>query len=171
MTNLVLQRADQFWRNVVPLLVTLACIVMGAVNWPLPWLGMVTPPVALMAIYYWSIYRPDVFTPVTAFGAGVLVDALGGMPLGLSAICFLAVQRLTVSQRNLFVSHSFMILWIGFAASAVIVMLLQWVGLSVIHRAVMPLVAAMAQTLLAVVLFPLLAAAMIWVQRRIAAVG
>src|ERR1700677_1114140 len=96
----LLQRLDSGARLALPFAVTLLFVLLGVVAWPLPYLGEVAPPLALIAVYYWAIHRPDLFRPYMAFLVGLLNDALHYLPLGLSALVFVGMHQLVFSQRR-----------------------------------------------------------------------
>jgi rod shape-determining protein MreD len=160
-------RLDQTIRHMLPLLLTLIAALLTAVPWPWPEFAPVAPPFALMAVYYWSIHRPDLFGTLAAFVVGLIVDALAASPFGLHALCFVAIHELCLRQRHLFVNHSFFILWFGFAVSAVAVMIIQWLVISMLATTMMPFAAVLVQAMIAILFFPLPAALLIWLQRRI----
>ncbi len=90
MLDTIWQRLDSGTRMALPFVTALLCTLLGVIAWPLPWFGAVAPPLALMAVYYWAIHRPDLFRPGMAFVIGLLHDTINGLPLGLSALLFVA---------------------------------------------------------------------------------
>src|ERR1700679_278021 len=101
------QRFDTGARLALPFVTAFLCVLFGVIVWPLPWLGPVVPPLALMAVYYWAIHRPDLFCPSLAFIIGLLNDILSGLPPGLSAFLFVAAHQVVFRQRRFFAGHSF----------------------------------------------------------------
>lgn len=81
----------------------------------------------LIALYYWSVYRPRFILPWLAFASGFLIDVLAGFPLGLNAFLYVAVQAVIISQRRLLTVQNFFIIWAGFAVVMVLVSLAQWI--------------------------------------------
>src|SRR5271154_2136448 len=100
MLDSVLQRLDHAARTALPFVTTLLCVLLGAAAWPVPYLGAVAPPLALMAVYYWAIHRPDLLRPWMVFVIGFLNDAVHDMPLGLSALLFVAAHQVVFRQRR-----------------------------------------------------------------------
>ena len=68
----------------------------------------------LCVVYFWSLYRPDLFTPSAAFVAGLIYDALAGLPLGLTSLALLLVRSLMVTQQRFFLARSFPVIWFCF---------------------------------------------------------
>ncbi len=111
----LLQKMDVASRHTMPVLLTLALTLLSQVPTHIPALAGVMPPLALMGVYYWAIYRPDLFTAGTAFAIGFLQDLISGTPLGVSALVLLLAHGVAASQRRYFLGHGFLAVWWGFA--------------------------------------------------------
>jgi rod shape-determining protein MreD len=155
MLDAVLQRLDSAARMALPFATALLCTLLGVIAWPLPWFGAVAPPLALMAVYYGAIHRPDLFRPGMAFVIGLLHDTINFLPLGLSALLFVAAHQLIFRQRRFFAGHSFFMMWWGFALTVLIVMAAEWLLQGLIGWQLLPVLPVVMQCLLAIVLFPL----------------
>jgi rod shape-determining protein MreD len=167
MLTLLWQRLDHGARLFLPLAVTRAFVLFGVIAWPLPYYGQVAPPLALIAVYYWAIHRPDLFRPGMAFLVGLLNDVLHSYPLGLSALIFVGTHHLVYSQRRFFAGHSFFMMWWGFALTILIVMLAEWALLCLIRWQMLPFMPAILQAVLAIVIFPLPCWLLIRLQRAV----
>lgn len=163
----VWQRLDHGARCAVPAAVAIIFTLLSVVAWPLPHFGTVTPPLGLIAVYYWAIHRPDLFRPFMACLIGLLHDFLNGLPLGLSALLFVAAYQLVLQQRRYFAGHSFFMLWGGFFFTAVLTGLATWLLLDVWRWSVLPLAPVLMQIAFTVVLFPLPCALLIIMQRMV----
>lgn len=155
MLDLFWQRLDQSARGMVPFITTLLCVLLSVIVWPLPHLGVVTPPFVLVALYYWTLHRPDLFGPASVFVVGLLFDIIHNLPLGLSALLFVGAHHVILSQRRYFTGHSFFMMWIGFALTAFIVMFIQWLLLCLIRWQGVPLFPVLVQLVFVVLIFPL----------------
>lgn len=120
------QRLDLMARHVVP--VSLACtlLLLSIVPLRIPLLNLVFPAVALVSVYYWTLYRPDLMPPVAAFLVGLMDDVLSGAPLGVNALVFVLVHAAVSTQRGFFLGKSFAIVWLGFALLAGTAFALSW---------------------------------------------
>jgi rod shape-determining protein MreD len=155
MIDLVWQRLDHGARSSLPFVTTIVCIFLSVITWPLPHIGAIAPPFALVALYYWALHRPDLFGPGMAFLTGLLFDLLNGLPPGISALLFVLAHHIVLMQRRFFVGHSFYMMWSGFALTATAVMLSQWFLVTMIRWQLMPLFPVLVQTLFVIILFPL----------------
>jgi rod shape-determining protein MreD len=101
----------------------------------LPLLGLgpwgLTPFSTLCVVYFWSLYRPDLFSALAAFATGMIYDALAGLPLGLTALMLLLVRQLVVVQQRFFLARSFPVVWCCFLLLAPAAELARWALVSV----------------------------------------
>lgn len=101
-----------------------------AVSYPLP--SAVKAPLFLMVIYYWAIYRPTLLPLWLVFCAGIAMDVLSNLPMGLSALVFVLVHWSVRDQRRFLMGQPFPVIWLGFIVTAGLAGFIQWVlfGLS-----------------------------------------
>src|SRR5437868_13417939 len=126
MQTTVLQRMDSAARRLVPVGVTLVLMLFAMTPTYIPGLAHITPMYALMAVYFWSIYRPDLLGYGATFGIGVLEDLLAGTPLGSGALILLLCQRVVFHQQKFFNNKPFGIISLPFALVPVVAGLLRW---------------------------------------------
>jgi len=139
----------------MPSATTLVFALLSVVAWPLPYFGEVAPPLALIALYYWALHRPDLFRPGMAFLVGLLNDVLHFLPLGLSALLFVGAHQFVFSQRRFFAGHSFYMMWWGFMLMILIVMFAEWALLGLFRWQEIPFMPVFLQAVLAIIIFPL----------------
>jgi rod shape-determining protein MreD len=101
---------------------------------PVHLLGYVTltPAFALMAVYHWTIYRPELLPPLALFGIGVGYDLLSGGPPGVTPLLFLASRVAVLRCRRWFINRTFPFVWGGFTLLAGAAMLGLWMIHSVL---------------------------------------
>jgi len=120
------QRDDGIAARLVPAVTTILAATLSVIPMRMPGFAVVTPAFALMAVYHWTIYRPELLNPLTVFAIGLYLDFLNGTPAGLSALTLLLSQVLVMGRRRWFVNRSFPFVWLGFAALSGLFMLMQW---------------------------------------------
>lgn len=157
MTTTVWQRVDQAGRNLAPVAVTVVLVLGGMVRLHLPDYDTIAPSLALMAVYYWAIHRPDLLRPSMAFAIGLLHDLLSGAPLGMNALILVLAHWVVVTQRRFFLANSFLLLWWGFALIVLGAAFVQWLAFSVLHAQVLAPNAALFQAMMTLSLFPIFA--------------
>ncbi|MDD3370699.1 MAG: rod shape-determining protein MreD, partial [Alphaproteobacteria bacterium] len=155
----------------LPIVTTIFMTMLGICVWPLPYLNIVMPSLAFIALFYWSAHRPDLFSSSFAFFIGLLTDLVGGGPVGVSALLFTAAHQIIWRQRGMFAGHSFFLLWGGFALAATFMMIAQWILIALYNWHFVPIFPALTQTLLSIALFPLPCWILIQFQRSITSPG
>lgn len=150
-------RVDTFARDLTPFALTFVLVVAGAIPVHIPGFAQVAPLLAMIGIYFWAVYRPDLMPSAAVFLIGLLHDFLSGLPVGISAMIFLLVQGAALAQRSFFFGKSFVIVWIGFILVAAGALLLEWLVLSMIAGEVIQARTAFYQFGLTVAVFPVLA--------------
>lgn len=151
------QRLDLIARSLSPMAITLLLVVVSVLPTHIPSFGMVAPVLSLMAVYYWSIFRPDLMPSFAVFGAGLFQDILSGTPLGAFALVFLLVRVTVVSRRRFFIGNSFVVMWWGFMLVAAGSLALVWQIASLLNMTLINPSAVAFQFFLTLSLFPCLA--------------
>lgn len=148
-------RMDDFARHLAPCVLTAVMLVAGVVPLHVPAFGSVSPSLSLISVFHWSLYRPDLMPPWTAFALGLLQDVLLGAPLGVGACMLTAVHALVDTQRRFFIGKSFGVIWTGFAAVAVSAFILGWALTCAYHAVLLAPTAIVFEWLVTVGVFPM----------------
>lgn len=119
-------RLDTVARQLVPFLMTLALLLAGILPLHITSLQSVAPMLPLCAVFYWTLYRPDLMPAIAVFAIGLLQDILVGLPVGVSACVLVCVHAAVNTQRAFFAGKSFGVLWLGFAVVASAAQLFGW---------------------------------------------
>lgn len=165
------QRLDNAVRMALPFATAVMCTLLSVMTLPVPYLGTIAPPLALIAIYYWTLHRPDLLRPSMVFIVGLLNDIINDFPLGLSALLFVSAHHFILMQRRFFTGHSFMMTWAGFILTVLVVMICQWLLLCIIRWQGVPLQPVFVPSILAIVLFPIPCWIFIRLQRNVLSQG
>ena len=155
------------WRLVIPQILLGLMVLLGVMTLPLPYAGSARPSLVLMAVYYWSIYRPTLVPPFLCFFAGLLTDILSGMPLGLNALVLVVVQWIVRGQRRFLMGQTYKVLWAIFAIMAVMVSAATWGLYGAISMRWPPLAPLAGSVAVSVCLFPFVSLLLIYVHRML----
>lgn len=156
------QRMDLWVRQLLPLGTTLMLLLINVIPTRVPGFAGVAPVLVMMGVYYWTIYRPDLLSPLTAFLVGLAHDILSGTPLGVTAAVLLMVQGVTESQRRFFLGSGFAASWWGFGLVSLVAVSLQWVLVSAVFGQVLESRVVLFSYLMTLSLYP----AVSWVLAR-----
>jgi rod shape-determining protein MreD len=142
--------------RLVPGISTLLFAVLSLLPFHIPGFGSIAPSFALMAVYHWTIYRPDLLPLFVVFAIGVLLDLLNGSPyVGLSALVLLLARTAVLAQRRLLIGRPFALLWLGFFLVAAGSFFLEWAFVSIMHVTLLEPRLFIFQTLITAACFPI----------------
>lgn len=150
------ERLEIAGRMAVPYAFMSLLFVLNVISVPYPLSALFKAPFFLMAVYYWSIYRPSMIPPWMAFLSGLLLDLLSGLPLGLNAALFVLCRMAVVDQRRFLVGQGFVMVWLGFSFLHMVFVLVQWLVFSLIYWQWFPLAEIGVVTVLGIALFPVI---------------
>jgi rod shape-determining protein MreD len=151
------QRIDLAARNVTPFVISVLLVILSVLPIPAPGLNTITPFFALMSLYHWAVYRPNLMPFSAVFVIGLLQDLLTGAPVGLFTLVFLTTYGVAVTQRRFIAGKSFLIYWLGFVMLAGAAAVESWALASAWHFTILDLRPVVFQFLVSVGMFPLLA--------------
>lgn len=152
----LLQRLDRVARSLWPFVLSLLLVAASVLPLQLPDLGRISPNLAVMATFYWAIYRPDLFPAPAAFVLGMWLDLLTGAPVGINALVLLLVHWVITSQRRFFQGKSFGVVWWAFALTISGAMVLFWILSVAYHLTLIDPSPVVFQLLLTIACFPFL---------------
>ena len=145
-----LGRLDRIATHLTPFVLSALLVMVSTVPVHLPGYGPVAPNIALVAVFYWTIYRRDLLPAAAVLALGLWQDILIGSPLGINAVTLLLVHGAIVLQRTFFRGKSFAVVWWAFGLTAALASAVFWLITMVYHLAVIdpaPLAVQFALTL------------------------
>jgi rod shape-determining protein MreD len=138
-----------------PLLTGVLCVLLSVMPKGVPELANVWPAFVLMAVFHWTVYRPDLLPAVAVFVLGMLLDLLNDTPIGLSALTLLTARTLLIRQRSFFLNQPFTVMWGGFLIFAVGSFAFEAAVMVFWHRATFGIRPVIFESVLTVACFPL----------------
>jgi rod shape-determining protein MreD len=149
-----LPRATRGLARFLPAATAVFAAILGLLPVPIPGYAALTPAFALMAVYHWSVYRPDLLPPSLLFAVGVAQDLVTGATVPASALVLLLARAGVLHYRRHFVGRPFPFVWAGFAALVGTAMLGLWALHCVLQLSLFDLRTAIVRGALTVALFP-----------------
>jgi rod shape-determining protein MreD len=114
-------------RRAVPLLTVLLATLVDLLPLPDASPQGLAPLVTLAVVFFWTVHRPDLMTPLIVAAAGLLFDALAGLPLGLTALALLVARTLAASPDPVQKDGQALLAWGSFLLVATAALGLRWV--------------------------------------------
>jgi rod shape-determining protein MreD len=105
---------DRAIRTLAPFLTGLGAVLIDLLPLPNPAPQSLAPLTTVCVFYFWTLYRPDLMTPLAVFVIGLVLDATGGMPLGLTSLSLLIVRSLLLSRQRFLLAQPFVVIWACF---------------------------------------------------------
>ena len=124
------------------------------------------PSLLIAVFFYWTVHRPDLLPPLALFGLGCLLDAVGGMPVGVTAVAMLLARALLLSGQRWLHAQPWPVVWACFLPAAIMVAGLRWGLVSLVLGRVFPLPPVMLEAGLSFLAYPVVAGLLALVQRR-----
>lgn len=155
--------ARQIWYS-LPLLVTLAALVLALAPLNLSQGYAPAPDVVLASVFFWAIFGPQFLPAWAVFALGLTQDLATGAPFGFWALTYLFAYGFALSQRVFFFGRTVRGVWLGFVVVALVVALITWVLGSTYYSRWLPVEPILMQALVSIVVFPFAAKAFFFVR-------
>ena len=162
-----LPRVNSGLARLLPVATTVLAAVIAVLPVHVPGYAALVPAFALMAVYHWTIYRPDLLPPVWIFAIGLTQDLLSGALIGVGTLTLLLARVAVLRYRRLFINRTFPFVWSGFMLLAGGVMLGLWVLHCVLQLNLFDLRTTMFRAVLTVAVFPVASFALGRTQRAL----
>lgn len=122
----------------LPLIVTLAAMIVFMAPANLFRGTVPAPDIALVAIFYWAIFGPAFLPPWAVLVLGLAQDFTTGAPLGFWAVIYLLAYGFSMSQRVFFMGRSGPGVLFGFTVVALLTAIATWVLGSITYARWLP---------------------------------
>lgn len=147
---------DDLVRKTAPVAVTFVLVLAALMHLPIPGFAELAPMLPVMAVYYWSLHRPELLPFWAIFLIGLVVDTLTGGTLGFNALMLLLVSAFMRPQRRYLVERGLAAHWIVFMIVVALFEFLRWLLMAVIAQTFLSMGDPALRVLLAVALYPCL---------------
>jgi rod shape-determining protein MreD len=124
------------------------------------------PVLALIAVYFWGLVRPDLMPPFVVLAIGLLEDMLSGGSPGVWATGFMAAYALVDRQRDALAGLSGIAAVVGFAAAMGLAAAATFVLTWIMYLRFPPLGPLLLASVVTVVFYPPVAVVLGWTHRR-----
>lgn len=148
--------ADEAWRVALCYTVIGFLFVLSLTSLSLPILSSVQIGFFLMALYYWSVFRPSLLPLYVVFFLGLGLDFASGEVIGINALLLIIIQKIIVDQRRFLMGQSFSAIWLGFAALVLVFSVLKFLMFSLVSFSLVYSQAIWINSALTIFLFPMI---------------
>ncbi len=147
-------------RRAVPFLTAVAAALIDLLPLPDAAPAALAPLTVVAVVFFWSVHRPDLMTPLAAAAAGILFDALAGLPLGLTGLTLLLTRALAAAPDPILHDRPPLLVWGSFLLVAAAAVLARWAIVSIWSLQLFALRPVLFELALTVAVYPLVAGLM-----------
>jgi rod shape-determining protein MreD len=165
------RRLDIAARLAFPTCSTLVVMLLTEVPLNIPNQAALLPAVALIAVWFWSLFRPSSLPPPAVFLIGLLLDLRGYLPLGVGVLTLLIAHGVALLWRRFLVEAGFAFVWIAFLPIALGGAALMWLLTALLTFRLLSPLPALFQAVIAAALYPVLAIPLARAHRSLADPG
>jgi len=166
MADPITLNVSRLFGSLLPVLSALLLVML--VNLPVSLTGDLFPAplLALTAVYFWALVRPDLMPPFVVLFVGLLEDLLSGGPAGIWATGFMAAYALVDRQRENLAGLAGAAAVLGFAAAMALAATATFVLTWIMYMRQPPLAPLLLASVFTVLFYPPIAVVLGWVHRR-----
>lgn len=150
------EKFKTFWHHVAPLLLILFFMILEVIPYNIAGYTGIKPELILIAIFYWSVHKPSLMSPLLSFLLGLTLDMISALPLGVNALTFVLINKLATDQRRVFLGQPYWVSWAGFSIVALLAICVQTALVYLITGALAEYSNLLMIFILTVALFPLI---------------
>lgn len=129
---------------------------------------VLAPSLTTCVLYFWTVYRPDLLPAVAVFAVGIVLDAVGGLPLGLTPLALLLVRSFLLSGQRFLLTQPFAVIWACFLPAVLLLETLRWVLAVLFWGRLFPVEPLLIEAGLTFAAYPLVGWPLTFLQRRLA---
>ncbi|WP_138380535.1 rod shape-determining protein MreD [Luteithermobacter gelatinilyticus] len=154
-------------RGILPVGTVLLLAIVMVLPYKIPYFVNLMPFLTLIAVYYWTVVRPELLPVSAVFLVGLVQDILSGGPLGMMALLLLLVRQFVLLQGRNFLERDFLFNWLIFMLISLAFGAVSWALASLYYKAVLNFWNALGQSLLTIALFPVITWVLGGVRKRL----
>lgn len=156
----------QYLKTFIPFALTVLLILFNFTLTHLPLFHFFKPNLALCCLYFWVLYRPDLFRIPSVIILGFMLDTLSGEPFGMN-VCVLVFAYILTSFINQYINaNPFLSSWIYFLLIAFGVFLFKWMIFSLYYKMFLSVFYVFISYLVTILTYPIVARLNIFIQEH-----
>lgn len=153
-------------KKILPLLCSVFFLLLIYIPIHIPLSPLFRPDVSMICIYFWVLYRKDLFGILSTVVLGIIADILSSSPDGLNIFTFMLVFTLSSTFGSYVNTKPFIISWVGFAIITLVSLLVKWLLVSIFYSSFLPFNGVITAYFATVFLYPLISRINIYVQNK-----
>lgn len=148
------RRLELIFLTALPALITLALTIFFLTAKHIKGLNHFMPILPLIPVFYWGMTHAREMPYWFVFAIGLIMDAITGLPLGLSSLLYVFFLMMLHAQRKYIHKEGFLIKWGYFALLLGVTCTLNWAALTTFNARSEAFLPAFLQWLMTVCCYP-----------------
>lgn len=157
---------EDYMKRFLPLLCSVCLLLVFYIPIYLPLSRFLRPDIGIICVYFWALYRQDLFGSISAFLFGLIADSLSAVPIGLNIFVFMFVFIAGSTSSSYVNMKPFTVSWIGFTVVSFLAFVIKWLLASIFYSRFLAFGGIFAGYLATVCFYPLVARLNIFIQNR-----
>ena len=120
----------------------------------------------MICVYFWTLYRRDLFGPIAVTIIGLVADSFSAVPLGINIFVFILIYVLSITYGIFVNTKPFIVSWIGFLIISFIGFFAKWLLMSIFYSEFLSIFGVFVAFCSTFLLYPLIARLNIFVQNK-----
>ncbi len=156
-----------FFRHRIPLVATFVLVFLFSMPINSLELNYFRPAVGFICVYYWSLKRRYMFSYISAFWVGFLIDSYSSTPFGINILMMMLLVFATEILERYFKAATFGVSWFVFALAGFMLTFIKWLFVSAYFSRFVPLTEIMVNLVSTIMFYPLVVYINMWVQNNL----
>ena len=127
------KRLELTFLSALPILITALLTVFFLAAKHISGLNHFMPILPIIPVFYWGMTHAREMPYWFVFILGIVLDAVMGLPLGLSSLLYILFLMLLHAQRKYFHKEGFLIKWGYFAVLLGVICSVNWIALTIFN--------------------------------------
>jgi rod shape-determining protein MreD len=158
---------DGILRRMAPVATALVAVAFDLLPLPNTAPQSLAPSATICVFAYWALFCPELMTPLATFAVGLVLDAAGGLPLGLTSLSLLLIRSALLTGQRFLVAQPFPVLWGCFLLVALAVELARWLTACAYWGRFLPVQPVVLHTFLTVAFYPVVSAVLTRIHQHV----
>ena len=155
------------FKKILPLISSILLVLFIYIPLSVPLLKYLRPDVAMVCVYFWTLYRRDLFGPISVALLGFVADCFTTLPLGINMFIFIFTYIMSITYGRFVNTKVFAVGWTGFSVISFIAFFAKWLLISFYYSQFLYFIGILASYTSTVLLYPLVVRLNVFVQNKL----
>ncbi len=160
------ENITSLFQRILPLATSVLLLMISYIPLDFSLFNNIRPAIGIICVYFWVIYRPDLFNLWSVYFLGLLDDIISASPFGSNILALLVLYVLINNSSRFINAKPFIVTWYWFALLSLLTMLARWLVVSVYYSQFLPLTILSFSYLVTAAAYPLVSLLLAYIQNR-----